>query len=110
MSEQMSANFTVTVQEFSEAAREEGVSDETILKIIKKLRKLNDKKSETLLSTFNLSPRTYNSLRMKGIRTEEDLKEFIQLRGINSLNTLRNFTKARHEELRKTFPWIVDFE
>ena len=108
MSEQMSANFTTTAKEFIEAAREEGFSEPVIRKIMRKLRRTS--LNYTPFSDFGVSTGIINALKWHDILTVEELKEYVELFGIDALKKIRYIGETRYNELKEKFPWIADCE
>ena len=108
MSEQMSANFTATATEFIEAARETGLSELAIRQVILKLRQKS--LNYTPFEDFDVPKVIINALKWKDIFTVEELKEYVELFGVDALKKTRNLGENRYQELKKIFPWIADYE
>ena len=97
-----------TIREIIEVAKEVEISNEMIERMVRKLRRLDT--SEMPLSGFNLTARTQSSLMRAGIATVEELKDFIEVRGIKGLKKIRNFGEVCYEDLKATFRWISKYE
>ena len=108
MSENTSANFTATAEEFIQAAKESGVSEPVIRNIMRKLRRKS--LNYTPYTDFELSTATINALKWHDILTVEELKEYIELFGIEALKKTRNLGATRYEELKAKFHWIAEYE